>query len=76
MKVRSEFSSSRETLDRKREKMKKYKYAYIAIPTINGEIVGSPKIRFFNILENDYLEMLKIFDLDSAVIYVVSILRS
>lgn len=52
--------------------MKEYKYIYIAIPTINGEIFGSPKIRFSNILENDYLEMLNFFDLDEAVIYVIN----
>lgn len=53
--------------------MKEYKYIYIGIPTINGEIDGFPKIYFSNILENDYLELLDFFDLSEAVIYVINI---
>lgn len=52
--------------------MKDYKYIYIGIPTINGQIDGFPKIWFSNILENDYLEILNHFNFSEAVIYVVN----
>lgn len=53
-------------------KMRDYKYIYICIPTINGEISGEPKLYFSNILEDNFLELLDLFNLPEATIYVIN----
>lgn len=53
-------------------KMRDYKYIYIGIPTINGEIFGEPKLYFSNIKEDNFLDLLDFFDLQEAIIYVIN----
>lgn len=53
-------------------KMIDYKYIYIGIPTINGEIDGEPKLYFSNILEDNFLDLLYFLNLQESIIYVIN----
>lgn len=52
--------------------MNYYNYIYIAIPTINGEINGDPKLYYSNSYENDYILLLEYFNLPEATIFVIN----
>lgn len=54
-------------------KMTSYNYIYIAIPTINGEINGIPKLYYSNSFQNDFILLLEFFHFPEATIYIINL---